>query len=127
MTFIDLTEYAQLQSHRTVNIYLDDERQTPENMIRVKTADECIQLLRECYANKIKVGILSLDHDLGPPEAGTGYDVICWLEEQIFTNELFPAPEKLNIHSMNSAAVPKMWAAVKAIENMVVQRNKITS
>jgi hypothetical protein len=59
-----------------MKIYLDDERPVPEGWILVKTAHHAITLLRQ-HANEIEV--ISLDHDLGPPESGTGYDVLVWI------------------------------------------------
>lgn len=57
-------------------IYLDDERRTPEGWLRVYWPDEAIALLQQGGVSEI-----SLDHDLGDDERGTGYDVIAWIEE----------------------------------------------
>ncbi len=57
-------------------LFLDDKRLPPNDAWTLaKTAHEAIELLKTG-----KVEVISLDHDLGPPEAGTGYDVAKWLE-----------------------------------------------
>lgn len=91
-------------------IYLDDERPCPAGWIPAKTAAEAIALL-----SAGGVDVISLDHDLGPPEAGTGYDVICWIEERVFTDPTYEAPE-IDIHTANPAARVKMVLAKKRID-----------
>lgn len=59
-----------------MKVYLDDERQTPFGWTRVFWPDEAIALLEAGVVSEI-----SLDHDLGDDECGTGYDVILWIEE----------------------------------------------
>ncbi len=59
-------------------VFLDDERATPEGWVRVYWPDEAIELL-ETNA----VAEISLDHDLGDDERGTGYDVVLWIEEAV--------------------------------------------
>ncbi|VAW81561.1 hypothetical protein MNBD_GAMMA12-2513, partial [hydrothermal vent metagenome] len=56
-----------------MKVYLDDERPTPEGWVRVYWPDEAIELLK---TGKVKE--ISLDHDLGDDERGTGYDVVLW-------------------------------------------------
>lgn len=95
-----------------INIYLDDERQTPEIFKRTYTAQETIKLLWENSGN---VRILSLDHDLGDEAvAGNGYQVLTWLEERVFLNEMDP-PEAIGVHSANSSARIKMLLAIDKI------------
>lgn len=54
-----------------MKVYLDDERQTPEGWHRFYWPEEAIELLKQG-----KVTEISLDHDLGDDEHGTGYDVV---------------------------------------------------
>ncbi|MFW6007950.1 MAG: cyclic-phosphate processing receiver domain-containing protein [archaeon] len=54
-----------------MKVYLDDERNAPYGWIRAETSDAAIFLLKHRNVNEI-----SLDHDLGHPNAGTGYDVL---------------------------------------------------
>ena len=68
-----------------LKIYLDDERATPEGWVRVFWPDEAIRLLESSPVEEI-----SLDHDLGDDERGTGYDVVLWIEEAVATRNFVP-------------------------------------
>lgn len=92
-----------------MKVYLDDEREAPEGWYRCYWPDQVIRLLK-----KLCVTHLSLDHDLGDDEKGTGYDVLLWLEEQVVTKG-FPPPKHITVHSANVSAREKMQ---KAIENI---------
>lgn len=63
---------------------------------------------------------LSLDHDLGDDEHGTGYDVVLWIEEAVALRGFMPP--KILVHSANSSARQKMFAGIQAIEAMVRSR-----
>jgi hypothetical protein len=95
-----------------MRVYLDDERETPPGFTRTYTADETIELLRPGCVTE-----LSLDHDLGDEAAGTGYDVLLWIEKAV-AEECFSPPAKITIHSANAGARPKMLAAVEAIRRL---------
>lgn len=94
-----------------IKVYLDDERTPPEGWVLTKSAKETIELVAQGHVTH-----LSLDHDLGEDDVGTGYDVLLWLEEKVFL-EGFPAP-KLSLHTANSSAREKMALAVKKIESL---------
>ena len=68
-----------------MKIYLDDEREAPPGWHLVKTSDEAIELL-----NGGSVTEISLDHDLGDDRAGTGYDVILWIEKAVIEEGFIP-------------------------------------
>jgi hypothetical protein len=88
-------------------LYLDDERQAPEHFnIRCYTAANAIKVL----SSGIPIDVVSLDHDLGDDKAGTGYDVLLWIEEQVHTNPYYELP-LLHIHTANPSARLKMQAA----------------
>jgi hypothetical protein len=92
-----------------MKIYLDDLRPTPQGWIRTYTAKETINLLKTGTIEEI-----SLDHDLGDEETqGTGYDVILWLEEQIFLDNI--KPPLIKVHSANISARIKMELAIQSI------------
>ena len=91
-----------------MKVYLDDERETPEGWVRVYWPEEAIDLL-----SKGNVEEISLDHDLGDDEHGTGYDVILWIEEQVITNSF--VPPKMYVHSANSSAREKMESGIRSI------------
>ncbi|MBW6123127.1 hypothetical protein KZ843_09540 [Pseudomonas aeruginosa] len=91
-----------------MKVFLDDERSTPEGWVRTFWPDETIELLKGGSVTE-----LSLDHDLGDDDRGTGYTVLLWLEEQVALNGI--VPPTIRIHSANSSARLKMEAAVVTI------------
>ncbi len=91
-----------------MKVYLDDERETPDGWVRVYWPDEAIELLKSGEVEEI-----SLDHDLGDDERGTGYDVVLWLEEQVIVHGM--NPPIIRVHSANSSAREKMEAGIAAI------------
>lgn len=92
-----------------MKVYLDDERETPDHWVRVYWPDEAIELLKTG-----KVTEISLDHDLGDDERGTGYDVILWIEEAVITRNF--TPPIIRVHSANSSAREKMELGIKTLE-----------
>ncbi|WP_309788257.1 MULTISPECIES: cyclic-phosphate processing receiver domain-containing protein [unclassified Caballeronia] len=64
---------------------------------------------------------ISLDHDLGDDDRGTGYDVILWIEEAVALRGF--RPPKMSVHSANSSAREKMEAGVLAIERLVAKQS----
>ncbi|WP_379126902.1 cyclic-phosphate processing receiver domain-containing protein [Paenibacillus sp. sgz500958] len=67
-----------------INVYMDDFRRVPPGFTLARTTDECLMLLREC-----EVGILSLDHDMGPVDV-TGSEVAkIMVLEGLFPREIF--------------------------------------
>lgn len=102
-----------------MRIWLDDERRAPDGWLHVKTAPECMSAIAE---NMGIVEAISLDHDLGPNEAGTGYHVCLWLEEQCFTNTNFILPSCMMVHSQNPVGAAKMKAVLKALKARVDDR-----
>ena len=97
----DLTESAE------VKLWLDDLRPMPSAFNTLaKTAKEAIKILK---TNKVTQ--MSFDHDLGPPEAGTGYDVASWVEEAAYNGDIKQFAWK--IHSANPVGVRKMKQALE--------------
>ena len=94
-----------------MKVFLDDERATPEGWVRAFWPEEVIALLETG-----QVVELSLDHDLGDDEHGTGYTVLLWLEEQVAV--LGMTPTKIYVHSANSSARLKMEAAIRTINRL---------
>ena len=91
-----------------MRVYLDDERQTPDGWVRVYWPDEAIALLETGDVVEI-----SLDHDLGDDERGTGYDVLLWIEEAVAVRGF--EPPNMCVHSANSSARQRMEAAIATI------------
>nr|WP_262694689.1 cyclic-phosphate processing receiver domain-containing protein [Kordiimonas aquimaris] len=98
-----------------MKIYLDDERKTPDGWHRSYWPDEVIELLKTQ-----DVSVVSLDHDLGDDERGTGYDVISWIEEAVVMRGYIP-PE-IRVHSANPAARQRMEHGIASIQK---QNDKI--
>ena len=94
-----------------MRVFLDDERTTPEGWIRVYWPSEAIALLQTGAVEEI-----SLDHDLGDDERGTGYDVVLWIEEAVVLHQF--NPPKITVHSANSSAREKMLAGIRSIERL---------
>ena len=91
-----------------MRLYLDDIRPTPLGYdTRAYTAEEAIDFLKTGLVTEI-----SFDHDLGPSEAGTGYDVAAWIEEQCHTTE-FKCPD-WHIHSANPVGGANIQAAMES-------------
>lgn len=100
-----------------MKIYLDDERTTPLGYTRVFWPEEAIHLLKTESVSEI-----SLDHDLGDDDHGTGYDVVLWIEEAVATRNFIPPVIK--VHSANSSARQKMELG---IQNIIKLANKTAS
>ena len=93
-----------------------DERQTPKGWTRVYWPDEAIALLESGVVTKI-----SLDHDLGDDNRGTGYDVVLWIEEAVALRGF--CPPKMGVHSANSSARIKMKSGIAAIEKLATRND----
>ena len=91
-----------------MKVYLDDLRTPPEGWTHVLWPDEAIAWLKTGQVEEI-----SLDHDLGNDERGTGYDVILWIEEAVATKGF--APPQISVHSANSSARIKMESGIASI------------
>tara|TARA_B100001059_G_scaffold153988_1_gene153623 strand:+ start:55 stop:381 length:327 start_codon:yes stop_codon:yes gene_type:complete len=99
-----------------MNVYLDDERETPTGWLRAYWPSEVIKLLKTS-----KVKLLSLDHDLGNDNKGTGYDVLLWIERAVFIDGF--VPPAIAVHSANSSARIKMERAITQI-NLLAKNQK---
>jgi len=93
-----------------MKLYLDDERKAPEGWIRVFWPDEAIEWLKTGMVSEI-----SLDHDLGDDNRGTGYDVILWIEEEVIIHGF--TPPNIIVHSANSSARHKMELGIATIRH----------
>ena len=103
-----------IRAEKWFKVFLDDERDVPEDWLLVKTPAQAITLLETGM-----VSHLSLDHDLGDDEGiGTGYDVVLWLEEQVFNGNKFENLETITVHSANVSARTKMEQGIEKIFSM---------
>ena len=96
-----------------MKVFLDDERETPVGWVRAFWPSEVIALLQTGAVEE-----LSLDHDLGDDQIGTGYDVILWIEEAVALRRF--RPPKIAVHSANSSARDKMLAGIRSIEALAL-------
>lgn len=102
--------------HDTImKVYLDDERPCPAGWTLARWPDEVIDLLQSNAVTHV-----SLDHDLGDDERGTGYDVVVWIEREVAMNGF--VPPHLSVHSANASARLKMEAGIRQIERLAKRR-----
>lgn len=107
----ELTEMAvPLEDSERIVLWLDDVREMPpEFTAHAKTAAGAIALLDTGRVDRI-----SLDHDLGPEEAGTGYQVARHIEEGAYFMTI-PALAWA-IHSANPVGRKNMLASLQRAE-----------
>jgi hypothetical protein len=89
-----------------MKIYLDDLRPCLAGYVPAYTAGQAISLLKTGQVSEI-----SFDHDLGPEEAGTGYQVAKFIEESAFSGTLTRLTYK--IHSANPVGRLNIDAAMR--------------
>src|SRR5687767_10496793 len=102
----------------SVKLWLDDERPAPPGWVRANTATEALRLLAEGDVEEV-----SLDHDLGIEE--TGYDVVLWIEEKVFTDPTY-SPPRMRVHSANISARKKMEQGIAAITERAAKNRAAT-
>lgn len=98
-----------------MKVFLDDMRTPPAGWTLVRWPSEAIRLLETGTVTD-----LSLDHDLGDDDRGTGYDVILWIEEAVALRGF--EPPRITIHSANTSARQKMELGVTSIEHLARRR-----
>lgn len=99
-----------------LKVFLDDDyenRPTPEGWIRARWPNEVIEYLKTGNVEEI-----SLDHDLADKSIQeiTGYDVLEWIEKEVYLNKF--KPPKISIHTSNPSARKKMELAKNSIERL---------
>ena len=94
-----------------MKVWLDDERREPAGWVRARTAADAIVLLQGGSVQEI-----SLDHDLGDDAAGTGYDVLTWVERAVVERGF--VPPTIYVHTANPPARIRMQSAVDAIQRI---------
>ena len=94
-----------------MKVYLDDERVAPDGWIQARWPEDAISLLESGEVTE-----LSLDHDLGDDDHGTGYEVIIWIEHAVATRGF--QPPKIKVHSANTSARSKMESGISSINRL---------
>ncbi|GEL07084.1 cyclic-phosphate processing receiver domain-containing protein [Salisediminibacterium halotolerans] len=92
-----------------INLYVDDLRDCPKGFVIARNTQEAIY-----YLENYKVGILSLDHDLGEDDEGnllpTGYDLV-----KIFCEKGYRA-EQIYLHTDNGVGRENMFQTLKGAQ-----------
>ena len=107
-----------------ISIWLDDERDPTDPFVQaefgacgdevwVKTVQEAETLLMNRKVSKI-----SLDNDLGPVEAGEGWQVAYFIEKLAAVSD-DRVPGAVRIHSRNPVARRRMEAAILSAERII--------
>ena len=107
-----------------MKLFLDDIRDPGDvyvetDWIVVRTATDCINELK----NTKDINVVSLDHDLGPEEAGTGMDVVNWMDEAVFNGWIMP--KIILVHSANPVAAYKMREAINKMRSIDDNRKNL--
>lgn len=96
-----------------INLYLDDLRDIPPNFECARTYEAAVE-----YLKTNKVGILSLDHDLGAFEDGrlrkSGYDLVKWICENYV--DLTLEINAIYLHTDNSVGRENMYETLKGAQ-----------
>ena len=108
-------------------LWLDDVRPAPDGWVWVKNYDDALAQL-----TLFSFEAISLDHDLGMKtvtenesgivvakevEAKTGYDVICWIEEQVFDGAM-DCPKIILCHSANPEGKRRIELAINNLKKI---------
>ncbi|MCP3920713.1 MAG: hypothetical protein GY711_34740 [bacterium] len=100
-----------------MKVFLDDEREPPSGWRLARWPKDVIELLETGEVTDI-----SLDHDLGDDDRGTGYDVVHWIEEAVAVRAF--RPPRIRVHSANPPARARMEAGIAAIERLAEQHQE---
>jgi hypothetical protein len=104
-----------------MKIWLDDVRIPPGPDWTISiVAWECIHLL-DVFRDSIF--LVSLDHDLGDDENGTGQTVLDWMERTVHNDPTYAPPEIIRIHTSNPIARIRMEQTVQSIRRLEATRN----
>lgn len=102
-----------------MKVFLDDERVAPAGWVQVIHPTNAIRYLKEGGVTHI-----SLDHDLGIDDHTTGYEVLLWIEEEVWKNIDF-IPPVIIVHTSNPPARKRMLQSVNAIWKCVCKRERM--
>lgn len=105
--------YNQKEQEQFMKIYLDDIREPDTSYTVFQSVGE--ELYKTIIENWDIIEEISLDHDLGNDEQGTGYDVLLFIEEYVYSYQPAYLPT-IKVHSSNSSARIKMELAIQSIQ-----------
>ncbi len=94
---------------KSVKIWLDDIRPTPEGYISCKSVNECKEAITNFEKEGIELEVIDCDHDLGDyfTEGGDGIALIDWLIER---DIMYP----IEFHTANPVGRANMQRAIEA-------------
>lgn len=98
-------------------IWLDDIRQAPEGWEWVKTFPEFVIALRGSEKEDSEPITISLDHDLGDDDVGTGFSAALHIEEQAFHGRFFNIV-KWYVHSANPVGAQRIRSCMKRFDSL---------
>jgi hypothetical protein len=104
--------------HKGLKIFLDDQRICPPGWTLCRWPEDVIE-----YLKTGNVTALSLDHDLGDDDHGTGYGVLIWLEKAVAMDRFVP-PQSIIVHSGNTVARDRMELAIASIRKFERENNQ---
>jgi hypothetical protein len=108
------SQFGSQPNKHAMKLWLDDVRTPPGlDWVWVRTSLEAIKALR---AGPFEV--ISLDHDLGE-DAGTGYEVLQYIEAEVARNPEYEPPEEIIVHTANNVARARMLQAVASIQRFL--------
>ena len=100
-----------------MKVFLDDIREAPSpDWTEVRSYEDCIKLLQSRIVTE-----LSLDHDLGMGSDKTGYDVMLWIESEVFYDTYYEPP-KISFHTANPVGRKNMELALHNIQGAIEKR-----
>lgn len=99
-----------------MKLWLDDIRPAPEGWFWVKTAWDAIEQLSRGGVTEV-----SLDHDLGDDENGTGQFVATWIEAEAYHGRF--ARIGWRVHSANPIGAERMRMALERAEEYWATRS----
>jgi hypothetical protein len=112
-----------------INLYVDDERKTGARTSlgydghweRAYNFEQALEFL----VNK-NVGHIALDHDLGAEDDLSGYDIACWIEQNITQGLCLPRMT-WEVHSMNPSGAQRIRAAMTSCDRLWTEMEEQTA
>ncbi len=105
-----------------MKIWLDDVRKPPSS--DWAWMDSARAVINALKCSQLNITQIDLDHDLGDEKIyGNGYQVLAWIEEQVFTSTIYKPPQ-IQIHTQNPVAYQRMSACRTSIRAQLERTNR---
>lgn len=106
-----------------MKVFLDDIRDPPtEDWTIARSAGKAMGLIAHHWK---EITHISLDHDLGDSENGSGYDVISYIEKALILGWLKDNPEtipEITSHSMNPIGRSNIERVIRRIRERLMEK-----